>query len=279
MSIILALVLQVGPFAGPDPRPVSPLPLELQNRPAREIVRQAPLPSAPLPLSERLRTCLLEAGTAPAGALSTANAWRAGRMGADAAPALLCLGTAQANLRLWDEAESAFIAARDALGPENAAGRAGLGAMAGNAALASGAYPRALALLDAAQAEAGADRALLATIALDRARALVALRRDADAAAALAAAREAAPTDPEGWLLSATLSRRTGQLDSAQREIEQAARLAPLDPEVGLEAGLIAVLSGHEAAARRSWQSVIAAAPESEAAQTAKGYIAQLEAP
>jgi hypothetical protein len=39
------------------------------------------------------------------------------------------------------------------------------------------------------------------------------------------------------------------------------------------------MLAGREDAARQSWQSVIAMAPESDAAQTAKGYIAQLEAP
>lgn len=281
MSLILALVMQVGPFTGADPRPVSPVPLELQNRTRRQASPPPSplLPATPLPLSERLRTCLVEANTAPANALTTANGWRAGRFGADAAPALLCLGTAQANLQLWEEAETSFIAARDGLPAENGPGRAGLGAMAGNAALAAGAHARALGLLDAARAQAGSDKALLATITLDRARALVALKRDGEAADALAEARAAAPADAEGWLLSATLSRRTGNLPQAQRQIEEASRLSPLDPEVGLEAGVIAVLSGREAAARRSWQSVIAMAPDSEAAKTAKGYIAQLEAP
>lgn len=281
MSLLLALVLQVGPFTGADPRPVSPVPLELQNRTRREAAPppSPALPAAPLPLSERLRTCLVEANTAPANALTTANGWRAGRFGADAAPALLCMGTAQANLQLWEEAETSFIAARDGLTVANGPGRAGLGAMAGNAALAAGAHARALGLLDAAQAEAGEDKALIAAIALDRARALVALKRDGEAAEALATARKAAPADAEGWLLSATLARRTGNLAEAQGHIEEASRLSPLDPEVGLEAGVIAMLAGREDAARRSWQSVIAMAPESDAAKTAKGYIAQLEAP
>ena len=89
MSLILALVLQVGPFTGADPRPVSPVPLELQNRTRRQSASPpAPgLPATPLPLSERLRACLVEANTAPANALTTANGWRAGRFGADAAPA------------------------------------------------------------------------------------------------------------------------------------------------------------------------------------------------
>ena len=59
-------------------------------------------------------------------------------------------------------------------------------------------------------------------------------------------------------------------------EIEQAATLAPTNPEIGLEAGVIAVLGGREDAARQSWQSVIDLQPESLAAQTATGYLAQL---
>jgi hypothetical protein len=36
------------------------------------------------------------------------------------------------------------------------------------------------------------------------------------------------------------------------------------------------MLAGNEAAARRSWQSAIDTAPSSEAATTARGYLAQL---
>jgi hypothetical protein len=36
------------------------------------------------------------------------------------------------------------------------------------------------------------------------------------------------------------------------------------------------MLGGREAAARKSWQSVLATAPESEAAKTARGYLDQL---
>ena len=81
------------------------------------------------------------------------------------------------------------------------------------------------------------------------------------------------------WLLSATLSRRMGKLTEARAQIATAAQLNPKDPEIGLEAGLIEVLSGHDEAARKSWQSVLAMAPDSQAATTARGYIAQLGAP
>jgi len=135
-----------------------------------------------------------------------------------------------------------------------------------------------LPLLDAAHADALAagDAHLAGDIAIDRARALVALKRDGEAAAALAEARAASPDNAYGWLLSATLSRRMGQWSQAQAQIETAAQLQPVDPEIGLEAGVIAMLSGHAAAAARSWQSVIAAAPASPSADTARGYLAQL---
>ena len=121
---------------------------------------------------------------------------------------------------------------------------------------------------------------LLGEVQIDRARALVALKREAEAGEALVEARTSAAANPLAWLLSATLSRRQGKLAQAQAQIATAAELAPHDAEVGLEAGVIAMLTGNEAAARKSWQSAIAAAPASEAAATAKGYLAQLgEAP
>jgi Flp pilus assembly protein TadD len=95
----------------------------------------------------------------------------------------------------------------------------------------------------------------------------------------LAEARQANPKNPDAWLLSATLSRRQGKLAEAQAQIEQAGSLEPRDPAIGLEAGVIAVLSGRDAAARKSWESVVAAVPESDAARTATGYLAQLATP
>jgi Flp pilus assembly protein TadD len=77
------------------------------------------------------------------------------------------------------------------------------------------------------------------------------------------------------WLLSATLSRRMGDLKSAQAQIETAGALTPKDPAVGLEAGVIAELAGNDAAARKSWNSVVALGPDTPEAQAAKGYLAE----
>jgi tetratricopeptide (TPR) repeat protein len=148
-------------------------------------------------------------------------------------------------------------------------------------ALAAGDFAGALAALDAAPSAADSagdpgDRSRLAVL---RARALVGLKRESEAEAPLAEARAATPGDALVWLLSATLSRRLNRLTEAQTQIEKAAELLPTDPAIALEAGLIAVFAGRIDAARKSWRSVIAIAPNSDSAVTARGYLAQLDPP
>ena len=79
------------------------------------------------------------------------------------------------------------------------------------------------------------------------------------------------------WLLSATLARRLGNLESAQAQIEAAAGLAPGDPAIGLEAGVIAALAGSDEAARKSWNSVVALAPDGRRGnERATAYLAEI---
>ena len=148
----------------------------------------------------------------------------------------------------------------------------------GNAAMAQGkpaiaeiAFARAIRF-----ASSSGDMPLLASVAVDRARALVALGRNEEAVAALSEARNSDPTHARAWLLSATLSRRLERLGEAREQIAQAATLSPQDPAVGLEAGVIAALSGREEEARRSFQSVLDVAPQSEEAARARSYLEQL---
>ncbi|MDE2405498.1 MAG: hypothetical protein KGM17_12600 [Sphingomonadales bacterium] len=277
MSLFLALaLLQVGPLVSPGAAPpIAQPPL----RDARTRRRQA-APSVVAPAeSNALGECLKLAESGEDGE-AAAQAWLQRTSGSARAEPLLCLGTAQAAQENWADAESAFLSGRDAAAASDHALKARLGAMAGNAALARGAADRALAALDLARGDAEADPAsdphLAGEIAMDRARALVMLKREPEAAAALVEARTGSPNNAQAWLLSATLSRRMGKLAQAQAQIQTAAELAPRDPEIGLEAGVIAMLAGHEAAARQSWQSVLAAAPQSPQAETARGYLAQL---
>ena len=275
MSLILALLApmlaQVGPFVTPG----AALPPVERRRPAVKVQ------AAPLQEPSRLQACLEDAEASPSDAIEEAEAWLTTVKGTPQVEPNRCLGAAHSRRGEWGEAEAAFLAARDAAAASDHALRAQLGGMAGNAALAGQTWDQALAALDIAQADAqkAGDVRLSGEIAIDRARALVALKRDAEAGKALVEARTSAMNNPLAWLLSATLSRRQGKLAEAQAQIATAATLAPTDPEIGLEAGVIAVLSGRDEGARLSWQSVIAAAPTSEAAATATTYLAQLGQP
>lgn len=225
----------------------------------------------------RLTLCLDQARTDPATAITTAGLWLNEAHDAGRAPPQQCLGQAYVSLLRWDAARTAFLSARDSARDGDYAVRARLGAMAGNAAIAGNDFSDALADLDkaAADAELAGDKALAGSIEGDRARVLVGLKRDSEAASALDLARTDAPQDADVWLLSATLARRTGDLKAAQAHIATAAGLAPQDPAVALEAGVIAELAGNDDAARKSWSSVVALAPAAPEAQTARTYLAE----
>jgi tetratricopeptide (TPR) repeat protein len=272
VSFILALLLQVGP----DPMSGGMANDDLvRDRPQRrDTIEQETLD----PTSAWLQTCLDQLGEDPARAHTMAQIRRSETKGAERVLANHCLGTAASELGLWEDARSAFLAAHDETPAEEPRARARFAALAGNAALAGGDAAGALALLVQAEADARAagSTPLEAIAAIDRARALVSLGRGEEGLAALDTATTLAPANAEGWLLKATLLRRLERLDEAQVAIEAAAKLAPANPEIGLEAGVIAVLAGRDEAARASWQSVIDLQPESLAATTAKGYLAQL---
>lgn len=246
----------------------------VRDRPARgDNVKRDPDPT-----SAWLQDCLDRIQTDPARAHATAQIRRSETKGAERVVANHCLGTAASALGLWDDARTAFAAARGETPDTETRARARFAALAGNAALAGGDAAGALDLLTLAETDARAAKAavLEAVAATDRARALVALGRADEALAALGTATGVAPERSEGWLLKATLLRRLERLPEAQTAIERAASLAPENPEIGLEAGLIAVLGGRDDAARASWRSVIALAPGSPAATIATDYLAQI---
>lgn len=282
MSLLLALLLQVGPFPGVDnmPRPDDPL---INRPPPRRVRGRNPVVEIEgiSPTSRWLQECLSQLEEDPARAHSMAQIRRNEVRGADRVLANLCLGAASTELGRWEDARDAFLAARDGTPAEEPRARARFAAMAGNAAFGGRANEEALALLAMAREDArtAADGSLEAIAATDTARVLVAMQRPDPALAALAEAVRLAPERPEGWLLQATLLRRLDRLAEAQSAIERAASLAPRDPEVALEAGVIAVLGGRDEAARASWESAIALAPDSPFATTARGYIAQLGEP
>lgn len=278
ISLLLAPVMlaQVGPSAGYGGAPASQLPLEIIEKKEDEARKRA-VQTVEAPRT-RGAGCMDAVESRPERTVEVARDALNKAVGRERVRAGFCLGVALSDLGRWPEAQQAFLNARDATEVDDHVTRARLGAMAGSAALAQGQAAEALQLLGpaASEAKAAANNALIATIALDRARALVAVDRPDEAASALAEARAAEPENAQAWLLSATLSRRQDKLIEAQAQIEQAARLAPRDPEVGLEAGVIAALSGNDAAARRSFESVVAMEPDGDLAQKAQGYLDQL---
>ncbi|KHK92284.1 tetratricopeptide repeat protein [Novosphingobium malaysiense] len=280
LTLMLPLLLsQAAPYDINNPY-ASALPREIVEKKADEDRkrREKEAMEVALPSSRPSSGCMNSVESDPQRSAELARKALTDAIGRERVRAGLCLGVALSDLGQWDDAREAFVNARDAAADDDHASRARLGAMAGNAALAGGAPGQALGLLAPAASEANqaGDTALAASIALDRARALVAVNQPGEAATALAQAREAEPDNAQAWLLSATLSRRQNKLIEAQAQIEKAAQLAPRDPEIGLEAGVIAVLSGKNEAARRSWNSVVDMAPESDAAATARQYISQL---
>ncbi len=285
-SLILA-ALQVGP--NPNTMPLTDGHSEVRERQVRED------DTAPTdPAAKWLAQCLEQLDDDASRAHTLAQVQRNETTGADRVLANHCLGLAATELGRWDDAITAFSAARDEIPAGELRAKARFGSMAGNAALAGGQHAMAEILLTRALLEAGeaASAPLQAIAATDLARALVAQNRPEDALVQLELATQLDPANAESWLLQATLLRRLERLDAAQVAIEAAGAAsaasgrgaqAPSDlvtgSAIGLEAGVIAVLSGRDEAARASWQSVIDLAPATDAALTAQDYLAQLGPP
>ncbi len=269
------MALQVGPI--PQTIPPTDGHAELRDRARRDGDTDA----VSDPSSEWLAACLALVSEDPARAHSQAQIRRNETSGTDRVLANHCLGLAATELGLWEDAITAFGAARDETPGEELRARARLGTMAGNAALASGDSQGATAILQRAKTDAqrAASARLQAIAATDLARAFVGMNMTDEALAELQTATSLQPNNFEAWLLTATLLRRLDRLGEAQAAIERAGELAPLESQIGLEAGVIAVLSGREEAARQSWESVIFVQPDSMAAQTAQDYLAQLGPP
>ncbi len=288
LTLLLPLLAQAGvtgsaPGNGPA-LPQAPISIPRRKGAASVASPQTTVPAA-MPAaaqSAQLQNCLKLARDNPSDAIDEAEGWlAAAKSMIDRAGAKQCKALALIGQENWSEAAALFLAARDDTPAGEPGERARLGALAGNALLATGDTVAGLDALDHAHGDAHAanDGKLNGVIQIDRARALVALGRTEEASSALEEARYELPDNYQAWLLSATLSRRQGKLAAAQRQIERAAALMPVDPEIGLEAGVIAVLAGRDQSARLSWQSVITAAPGSLAAKTAQRYLDQLGPP
>jgi tetratricopeptide (TPR) repeat protein len=232
-----------------------------------------PAPSA-TEASKRFSACLSLVDANPKKAVEEASAWR---ITGGAVLARQCLGLGYAAQQQWASAQVAFEQAA-LLAERNKDGRSGrLWMQAGNAALAGGDANKARGCFDAALIGGTLTGAEKGELHLDRARSLVALKQIAPARIDLDEAIKLVPEDPLGWLLSATLARRSGDLKRAQSDIAQAVKRAPDDAQVALEAGNIALLQGQDEVARKYWETARKLAPDSPAGKSALAAIAHLD--
>lgn len=275
-SALALLLMQVG--LDPSVTPFPDLPEELRDR-ARQKSEASAADDANTS-GNKLAECVTLAAEDAEAASDKAQTWReTADNQLELAQSAHCLGLALVRMDDFDGAQRAFDLAAGEVPDGAPAYQARLSAMSGNAAMAQGkpaiaeiAFGRAIGY-----ATAAGDTTLLASVSVDRARALVSLDRNDEAVTALADARSNDPANARAWLLSATLSRRLERLGEAREQIAQAAQLAPQDPAVGLEAGVIAALSGREEEAQRSFESVLLVAPDSDEANRARAYLEQLK--
>lgn len=234
-----------------------------------------PASAQPLPTLDEVQfsECLKQAMTDAPSAVTQASEW-AQKGGGYLARA--CHGYALATDFKFDLAVPLLTEAAQGAEAKKDDRAARFWAQAGNAAIAVGEMDVALDSLNRALAATALVAAERADIEIDRARALVILNQNAEAEAALTTARGLASENATAWLLSATLARRENKLPDALGFIQTAAALAPRDPAVALEAGNIAIAAGDDASARKQWEQVLAIAPNSRQATSAKAQLAAL---
>lgn len=237
------------------------------------LAQTAPMPSpAPAPVDpQRYRACAAAAEADSARGVALADSWakEGGGFLADR-----CKGLALATGGQWPAAAAIFeFAAQGAQAARHSVAYAAW-AQAGNAWLAAGEPTRAKAALDNA-INPGVLRDLqLGQAHIDRARAYVGMGELPAARGDLDIAVREAPEDPLGWLLSATLARRMGNLERARDDIVEAAERDGDNPAVQLEVGNIAAGLGEDRGARGAWARVIELAPDSPQAASAKAALA-----
>ena len=267
-SLLLPLLMQ---SATPYGSPIDPV--LRPSEPKSEPVAAPPSPEPASPLDIRFNQCVDQASENPDSGLLTANKWQIEGGGYLARN---CLGFAYAELQDWAKAVSEFT--QSAQGAQAAGDdRAAIfWSQAGNAALAHGDHSSALEYFAAALAQNTLDDLLKGEVHLDMARVFVAQENYDQAKKEFAVVHELVPEDPLGWLLSATLARRMGDLVQAKSDIAVAAKLAGADPAVALEAGNIAYEAGDTLNAKSNWEQAVKFGTDSPSAKVATRYLSQL---
>lgn len=251
---ILLLAQSVTPYGSPVP----------------EILQ----PSAPMSMEEvRFNDCVELSIKDPVSGIVEASNWRQQGGGYLARH---CLGYAYAEQFNWPQATKAFAEAAQEANIAKDPRVSKFWAQAGNAALAGGNFAEALDYLNSALTDAELKGLARGEVHLDRARAHVALNDYAAAKEEFKLVHELAPQDPLGWLLSATLARRMGDLEKAKNDIGVAGKIVTSDPAIALEAGNIAFGGGDMANAKAHWEKAVSLDAKSRSARIALKYLTRL---
>lgn len=222
---------------------------------------------------QRFNQCLDLALDNPQNGVADANQWLIAGGGFLARH---CLGFSYAEQLNWPAATKAFAAAAQEAEVAQDKRVAKFWAQAGNAALAGGDAPKALEYLNSALVQGSLDGLAKGLVHLDRARAHVALDQYPAAKSEFAMVHKLAPQDPLGWLLSATLARRMGDLALAREQIQIADQRAPGDPAIALEAGNISFEAGDRINAKSNWEKAVQIDANSQSAVIAQKYLNNL---
>lgn len=239
------------------------------------------LQSAALPTLDevKLRDCLKLVRADAKSGIVAANEWAQSPGGAkNGYFADICLASGYAADGKYAESADSFARAAKLAEKADDPAFGKLWAQAGGAALSAGRTGDALEYIETALRSGKLLPDERTDTLIDRARAHVASERPDSALADLAEIRRTAPNLGQGWLLSATLARRMGDLAAAQGFIKTAAALYDSDPAVALEAGNIAAAAGAYDIAREQWQQTIKIAPGSPQSAAARGFLDQLAA-
>jgi len=134
-----------------------------------------------------------------------------------------------------------------------------------------------------ARAQAAATRGLALTpedtwLLMDRAVALAAQGRYAQAMVDLERATTIDPNRIEAWVLRAATRRQLDQIPTAAADIERAFAIEPENAEAFLERGIIRQLQGNAEGARSDWSRALELAPDSPTADLAAQNLALNEA-
>jgi tetratricopeptide (TPR) repeat protein len=231
----------------------------------------SPLDDPQLAGRDRYERCITLAHQAPQSAYNAAVQWQGA--GGQAA-AIHCSAVALVAMRRYAEAASRLDALAHDRAVSGAFPRSDLLDQAGNAWLLANNPTNAAASFTTALVLSPDNPDILADRASARAAKHDWRGAEADLTAAIARASR-----PELYVLRASARHAQGNKAGARADIDAALRLSPGDPEALVERGAMKAESGDAHGAISDWNAVIASAPSSDAAQTARQYLQSTTAP